>query len=184
LTGREASLKRCLDAYEATLADIEYEVILEVDQPTWTRGCNQGAARAQGDILHFTADDLEPQPGCWPEALALLERDELPAPRVFNYSMDGTQDNAEDGPDGAVTWFTRIPLMRRDQYDRVGVWPEVDYCSDMWVSEKARSIGIETRMVWSYTFVHHWEQVGRAADMDEAMGQGARALEKLRKEFA
>lgn len=163
IQGREQSLERTLDAYRdtLTLANI-YEFVVIRNASSWSSGCNQGARQALGEILHFTADDLEPLPGWWQTAVEWLnEFDELPAPRVFNHSPDGEHDNVGDGPDGALTLFTRIPIMRRDQYDRIGEWPDVDYASDVWLSEKARQVGINTRLLYGYAFVHHWSQIGR-----------------------
>lgn len=160
ITGREASLRRCLDAYDRTSPpDTEYVIVR--DQPAWPHACNIGYDESTGDIVHFSADDLEPLEGWWQEAVAWLdEHDELPAPVVFNHEV-GVWDNHMDGPDKAVPRFTRIPLMRRDQWERIGRWPEVNYVADVWVSMRGRTLGIETRMIHSYRFVHHWEQTGR-----------------------
>jgi hypothetical protein len=179
VVGREASLKRCRDAYvETGPRDAEYVIV--GGQPNWPAACNEGFRLAQGDRLHFTADDLEPLPGWWQEALAWLDsHDELPAPKVFNYTAQGEWDNAVDGPDKAVPHFTRIPLMTRSQYERIGPWPEIDYGADVWLSEKGRTLGIETRMIHSYAFVHHWEQVGRI-DTPERLAVSARQLDELR----
>ena len=182
ITGREDSLERTLSAYEAT-GPVDMELVIIQDLANWPSGCNEGARRAKGDVLHFSADDIEPLPGWHVDALAwIAEHDELPAPRVFNHSVDGEWDNAVDGPDGGVPHFTRVPLMTRSQYDRIGPWPEIDYCSDVWLSEKARTLGIETRMIWSYAFVHHWNQVGRL-DTPERLAASERALRELRAAF-
>lgn len=183
LSGREESLKRTISAYEETTEGIDWELIVIRDKPTWPTACNEGYAKATGDILHFSADDLEPLPGCWDEALPWLEEnDELPAPKVLNHSADGVFDNIEDGEDRALTWFTRIPLLRRDQYERIGTWPEYNYVADIWLSEKARTLGIETRIFYSYAFVHHWHQVGRKED-PQTMNLAWRMLGELRREM-
>jgi GT2 family glycosyltransferase len=181
MTGREADLERAVTAYQLT-TNIPWELVLVKDAPSWSKGCNEGFRRARYDIIHFSADDLEAQPGWHDDALALLERDELPAPRVLNFSADGEMDNWADGFDGQETHFTRIPLMTRSQYERIGVWPEIDYASDIWVSEKARFLGIKTRMVYSYCFVHHWSQVKRT-DSPKAIKNGQDALVRLRREM-
>lgn len=179
ITGREASYERCVWAYEDTVP-LGSEIITVKDEANWPSACNEGFRRAQGDRLHFTADDLEPLPDWWKEALPWLdEHDELPAPKVLNHSPDGVWDNAIDGPDGAVPHFTRIPLMTRSQYERIGPWPEIDYGADVWLSEKGRMLGIETRMFHSYAFVHHWEQVGRL-DTPERLAHSDRQLHELR----
>lgn len=157
LAGREETLKRCRKAYLVT-GPTDMEIITVRDKASWPEACNEGYRKAKGDRLHFTADDLEPLTGWWQEALPWLdEHDELPAPRVLN--PDGSWDNAIDGPDGAVPEFTRIPLMTRDQYERIGAWPEYNYVADVWLSGKGRMLGIETRMIHSYAFVHHWKEV-------------------------
>ena len=159
------------------------ELLVIRDRASWPEACNAGFKKAKGDRLHFTADDLEPLPGWWQDALPWLdEHDELPAPVVMN--PDGTWDNAVDGPDGGVPEFTRIPLMTRDQYERIGPWPEYNYVADVWLSLKARTLGIETRMIHSYRFTHHWKEVqaGRRdspTDLAEAHGQLARLRAEL-----
>lgn len=180
ISGREESLARCLGAYRETLHDLPHELIVIKDKKTWPTACNAGYAKAQGDILHFTADDLEPLPGWWEGALkALKEKDELPAPKVYNFEVsEEAWDNPEDGPDGEITDFTRIPILTRDQYERIGPWPKLIYYADLWLSYKARSIGIETRLLYSYQFIHHWSGIGRVdtrANFDKS-GQELRRL--------
>jgi hypothetical protein len=176
LTGREESLARAIQSYETTCEDCD--IIVIQDAPSWPTACNMGYEKAEYNIVHFSADDLEAHKGWWKEAVLWLEQhDELPAPRVFN--PDGQWDNAVDGADRAIPHFTRIPIMRTDQWERIGKWPEFNYVADVWVSEKARTLGIETRMIHSYAFTHHWEQVGRR-DSPSDMAQADAELAKLR----
>lgn len=179
ISGREASLARALAAYREHTTN-PYEFVIVHDQPSWSTACNVGYARAAGEILHFSADDLEPLPGWDIEAVEWLgNHDELPAPVCLNFSADGKWDNEMDGPDKAVTHFTRIPIMRQDQHQRIGLWPRENYVADIWVSEKAKSLGILTRMIHSYRFIHHWEQTGRD-DGPEVQAKAQRTLRKLR----
>jgi GT2 family glycosyltransferase len=179
ISGREESLARTISSYEKTLEGVPHEIIVVKDESSWPLACNVGYGRSSGDVIHWTADDLEALPGWYEDVPALLERDELPAPAVFDYRPDGKFANAEDGPDGAVTWFTRVPVCRRDQAERIGLWPEITYYADVWFSEKARSIGIETRMLYSYAFVHHWSPIGRV-DSKHNLEQAWRDFEGLR----
>lgn len=180
ISGREDSLARCLAAYRETLHDLPHELIVIKNARTWPTACNEGYAKAKGDILHFTADDLEPLEDWWVDALqALKTKDELPAARVFNFTTED-HDNPEDGEDGDLTDFTRVPILTRDQYERIGPWPEIVYYADLWLSWKARSIGIETRMIYSYQFLHHWSGIGRVdsrANLDRA-GEELRKLKE------
>lgn len=180
ISGREKSLASITDAYEETLAGVEFEIIVEKDRKTWPSACNMGYRRSSGDVVHFGADDLEPLPGWHQPAVAhLAHYDELPAAAVYDYDKDGVFNNADDGPDGAIVQFTRVPIMRRDQWQRIGAWPRLIYFADLWLSEKARSIGIETRILYGYRFVHHWSQIGRV-DSDKNLNDAWRKLNMLR----
>lgn len=181
ITGREESLLNIRRAYRDTLGDLPHEIIVVKDEPSWPRACNVGYEKSRGECIHFTADDLEPLPGWWRRTLARLWAfDELPAAKVMNHSADGPWDNWMDGEDGALTHFTRVPIMTREQYVSIGPWPEtLDYAADVWVSERARTIGIQTRMLHSYAFVHHWSQIGRI-DTPEVLAGAAAELDRLR----
>lgn len=183
ISGREESLARIVAAYRDTLAGCKHQIIVVLNESSWPRACNVGYTKSEGDVIHFTADDLEPLPGWWQETLKRLEsHDELPAGKVLNYSADGRWDNYMDGENGALTHFTRVPIMTRDQYERIGPWPEqLDYAADVWLSERARTLGIETRMLHSYAFVHHWSQIGRI-DTPEVIARADQILNQLRAE--
>jgi hypothetical protein len=192
ISGREESLARCIASYRETLDGIESEIIVKKDYPTWPAACNAGFLEAKGDVIHWTADDLEALPG-WHERVLkqLAAKDELPAPRVYDtVTPDGsTPDgvlrwaNPKDGPDRAIPEFTRIPIMRRDQAERIGLWPEhLIYYADLWVSDKGRHLGIETRMVHGYDFIHHWSQIGRV-DSTENLDASGQALRLLREQM-
>ena len=184
ISGREDSYERCLESYRAT-TDTEHEIITVKDGATWPTACNEGYAKAKGDIIHFTADDLEALPGWWQAATEMLAaEDVLPAAAVYDYfpPPEGKLANEEDGPDGAFVHFTRVPILTRDQYERIGTWPEIVYYADLWLSEKARTIGIRTRITYAYAFVHHWSQVGRV-DSKVNMDEAGFALNRLREQM-
>ena len=183
ISGREESLARAVKSYEDTTQDVDCEIIVILDEPTWPTACNVGYAKSTGDVVHFSADDLEALPGWWEEPLEFLKNaDELPAPKVMDYTPDGHFSNEIDGENLDLTHFTRIPIMRRDQWERIGIWPEIVYFADMWVSEKARTIGIKTRLLHSYIFVHHWSQIGRV-DSKVNMDEAGWALNRLREQM-
>lgn len=183
ISGREESLARTLLAWEKNTT-VKHEVIVVKDKPTWPAACNYGASQAEGDIIVWGADDLDPLPGWHKDILKWFrERDELPAPRLHNYDADSPVWNVEDGPDGAIPLFTRVPIMSRSQHERIGPWPEqLIYYADYWVSEKGRTLGIETRNLWSYAFVHHWCQIGRVDSPKNYDWSGAE-FNRLKKEM-
>jgi hypothetical protein len=181
ISGREESLARAIASYEETLRDVAHEIIVVKDRKTWPTACNEGYAQAQGDILHFSADDLEALPDWHVDAVyALGVRNELLAPKVYNFvAQEDNWDNPEDGADGQFTDFTRIPIMTRAQYEKIGTWPEIIYYADLWVSYKGRSVGIPTRMLYSYRFIHHWSGIGRV-DSRANMDKAGRDLQRLK----
>lgn len=175
ITGREDSLARTLEAYEETLAGIDYTIFTPKDYPSWPAACNHVFTNLPNihhcDLIHYGADDLVPLNGWfWPAATS-LEHNELPAPRVWNFAVDDrrwapSQEN--DGPVGALTRFTRVPTLTSEMAVRIGPWPEIIYYADVWVSIKARHEGgWETRVTGGYDFVHHWHQHGRLQDEGE-----------------
>jgi glycosyltransferase involved in cell wall biosynthesis len=180
ISGRETWLAQTLAAYEQTL-DQPYELVVVENESSWPRACNIGYERTNADIVLFGADDLEPLPGWWQTAkAALCARDELPAARVMR--PDGVFDNAADGLNKALVWFTRVPIMRRDQYERIGPWPEITYFADIWVSEKAVRLGIRTRILYDYAFLHHWSHVGRVdspENLNRAWGDYSRLVSEM-----
>jgi hypothetical protein len=162
ITGREASFATMTTAYRDRASGHDVEIVSVLDRPSWPAGCNAGQLLATGDVLHFGADDLEPVLG-WADAmLACLARDEIPAAQVWDHVLEGPCANeAQDGPAGSLTAFSRVPAFTREMAERIGPWPEMPYYADNWVSDKARLLGYETRVTAGYAFIHHWHPVGR-----------------------
>jgi GT2 family glycosyltransferase len=67
--GRPEALARCVAALEAQTLAVEVVVVEDRERrgPAWAR--NEGVQRARGEVVCFTDDDCEPEPG-WAEALA------------------------------------------------------------------------------------------------------------------
>lgn len=180
IDGREDSLARTLDAYERH-TDHRHEIIVIKNLANWPTACNAGFDKAKGSLVHFGADDLEPVAGWFADAIKVASRDnELPAAFVHDHTPDGILNNAADGQPGETTHFTRVPLMTRKQWDLIGRWPEIDYYADVWLSEHARTLGIQTRLVDSYRFVHHWHQHGRL-DSPERLARAQKELAEFRR---
>jgi len=66
--GRPEALARCRAALEAQSVAVEVVVVEDAEGrgPAWAR--NEGVRRATGEVVCFTDDDCEPEPG-WAEAL-------------------------------------------------------------------------------------------------------------------
>lgn len=185
ISGREEYLQRTVESYEATLRGDDFDIIVIKNAPTWPSACNLGYEKSDSEFILFGADDLDALPGWWEYGRAALRTApmELPAPCVYDAGPDGWRfSNAADGQDGDLTHFTRVPLMTREQYEIVGPWPHIVYYADIWLSEKARTLGIRTRMVYGFDFFHHWCQIGRV-DSQENMDEAGWALNRLREEM-
>ncbi|GAC1530914.1 MAG: hypothetical protein NVS3B1_23620 [Marmoricola sp.] len=167
--GREASLGRCIAAYEATTPDIE--VIVRHNHPTCASAWEHGAKAATGDALHFTADDLEPHPGWAEAAIDTIHRDAIPAPFVYRdgklESCGGVQQELADlspAPNISV-----IPFCSAEQWQWIGPHlVDAHYYTDNWFTYRARRAGFPVLVRSGYAFNHHWAQPGRGAGMSEA----------------
>lgn len=162
IKGREESYAQMVAAYRERTPGHTLNIVTPRDFPNWAAACNEGMTRAKGKVFAFGSDDLEPLPG-WADAmLGTLKAGEIPAPQLWNYVQDGPPVNeVQDGPPGSITAFSRVVALTREMAEQIGPWPEMDYYTDNWVSDKARTLGIETRVTAGYGFIHHWHQVGR-----------------------
>jgi hypothetical protein len=162
ITGREEMLARMVQAYRDRTPGHDLETLNPKDHPNWPSGCNAGQLVATGEVFHFTNDDIEPLDGWAEPMLEALARGEVPAPQVWNWTREGPPVNErQDGPPGSFTAFSRLPSLTREMAERVGPWPSIDYYGDNWVSDAARILGFETRVMAGYAFIHHWHQHGR-----------------------
>jgi hypothetical protein len=171
ITGREYSYAAMVAAYVERTPGHDLEIVTVKDRPSWPVGCNAGQLLASGEVLHFGADDLEPLEGWAGAMLSALEAGEIPAPQIWDYAREGLPVNqAQDGPPGALTPFSRVPSLTRAMAAAIGEWPDMHYYSDNWVSAKGRLCGFETRVTEGYAFIHHWHPVGRL-DTGDWMGR-------------
>lgn len=162
IAGREHHLARCKAAYEATTTR-DFEWIPVHDQPTCGVAWNIGIALAKGDVLHLTADDLEPHPGWLEAALKKIESGFLPAPRILkpDGSLESCGWNDKEHPEDSITEYTRIPIAPREWFERIGPMLETHYANDRYFSHRARRVGLETIIARRYLFTHHWAKEGR-----------------------
>jgi hypothetical protein len=160
ISGREEMWAQMVEFYQSRTPGYELEILSPKDYRNWPTAIN--TAKPKGSYILYGADDLEPLEG-WADAMVgCLDRGEVPAPQVWNWVKEGPPVNVnEDGPPGSRAAFTRVPALTRDLALAVGPWPEIDYYSDNWVSDKARILGWETRVTDGFDFIHHWHQHGR-----------------------
>ena len=171
VSGREDYLARCLAAYEATSGNAELIVIR--DRPTCGRAWEEGAAKAQGRYLHFTADDLVPRPGWIETAIETVDEGAIPAATV--YDADGEFESCAGKllllDDRAPVDFSAVPFFSREQWGEIGpMGPMADshYFTDNYLSMRASRAGIPILARTAYAFEHYWAQPGRGAGMTES----------------
>jgi hypothetical protein len=165
IPGREAHLERCVNAYtERSHAEIELIVI--PGRPTCGIAWNDGAAKAGGEYLHLTADDLEPLEGWDDAALETLRACKIPAPLILT---------PKGGIESAGGWWDRVPVdwapttntcvvpfcRRRDWEANIGPSLECHYYTDDWFTDQCRRAGCEVVVRLPYRFMHHWASEGR-----------------------
>jgi len=166
VSGREADLVRCLDAYHAR-STCDVNAVTFKDLGNCAEGWNAGAAFAKGDYLHFSADDLEPHEGWDVAAIEAVEAGVLPAPRIVNPAgkLDYCGVHNVEMEDWARVQMSVIPFMPVDLWKRIGPVPLIHYYSDNYVSWRAARAGWPTVVRRGFAFTHHWAQPGRGAGM-------------------
>jgi len=176
VTGREESLDRCLTALRTRSKGAKVEILTALDAPCCGIAWQKLAKKATGDILHFTADDLEVHEGWWQPLVEACEKNLLPAPVVLN--PNGTVQSAGGDlaasncllttvrDDWAEVPFTPVPTLTRKQWDKIGTLP-IHYFTDVWVSYRGRQLGIETVLRTGSVITHHNEAAGRGAGMSQ-----------------
>lgn len=176
VTGREDHLARCMDAYrEHTIQRIELIVIR--DRPTCGIAWQEGSEQASGDYLHLTADDLEPHHGWDRSAVHYATTNRIPCPTVMEpdgvtvQSTHGVSAQAgistEPVTAGQEVGFTTVPFMTIGQWKLIGPMIPLHYCTDSWVSHRARLHGIPTVAAPGMRFTHHNALPGRGAGMGD-----------------
>lgn len=172
VTGRERSLERCLSGYHNTAGDFDLEIIKFINLPTCGEGWVKGAAKAKGDYIHFTSDDLEPLPGWAETAVETADRGFQPSPIVLN--QYGGTDFAGIWGAAPLEWIevpmSVVPFMSRAMLEAVDLTEvgQLHYYSDNLVSDLLKDAGFPTVFRPGYAFTHHWEQEKRGAGMTQS----------------
>jgi hypothetical protein len=167
IVGREEHYARCVAAYERTVPAADLQLITMRDFPTCGEAWNAGAARATGDYIHFTADDLEPHDGWWQPAVEAVSQGSLPAPRIVNAAgeLDYCGIHGRELVDWKMVGMSVIPFMTRAQWAAIGPVLPIHYWSDNYISWRGMRAGYPTVVRRGYQFTHHWAEAGRGAGM-------------------
>jgi len=180
--GREKSFSRCMAAYADTIPmGVETQYLIFDNRPTCGIAWNEGIAKANGDYIHLSADDLEPLPGWYEAAVAKCEAGFIPSPRILkpDGSLESCGWDALEHADGEITPFSRIPFAPREWFERMGPMLETHYMNDYYFGDLARSVGIQSIIARDYLFIHHHEMTGRLDRLKEDWAAYDLALRNL-----
>lgn len=169
IRGREDHYARCAGAYCERTQE-RFELVTEFGHATCGLAWQAGAARAKGDYIHLTCDDLEPLFGWDKAAIAVTDREAIPSPRVTDANTGALQCRprwGEEVPDGTDTGISIVPFLSREQWEAVQPLFTGHYYTDDFVSDRARAQGWISVMCNAYAFKHHWAQHSRGAGMTE-----------------
>lgn len=164
IVGREHLLAKTLASYRAT----NTQLIVIKNKPTCGEAWAEGAKQAEGEYLHFSADDIEAHPNWWGQAALLAELGFLPAPRIVNTdgSLQSCGDWAVEMRNGAIPAFTRVPFMSKEQWAQIGplatpFLEKAHYYTDNIITWAGRKLGMETVVCRTYELTHHLAGQGR-----------------------
>jgi hypothetical protein len=170
-------LARCTNAYTQTLGRVPHEFIVVADRSACGIAWNEGIARAKGNYIHLTADDIEPLHGWHLPGMVSADRGELAAARILN--TDGTLQSCGtdhlEHDEGEEAFVARIPFATREQFQLIGPMMNEQYMGDYWFSHRGRQVGLKSVVRRRYCFVHHYAQEGRI----DTLAADVRAYKKL-----
>lgn len=174
VAGREDHLERCVTAYASQApGNYRLDLVVEHGHPTCGVAWQAGLAKAHGDYVHLSCDDIEPRPGWHAPAIEAVKAGFLPAPQVCNPSGEPQSwpEPGKLGEDWAPVPMTSLPFCTAGQMDQIAPLMRSHYFSDDWFSWRAMRAGWPCRLRSGYAFTHHWATVKRGAGMtqDERM---------------
>lgn len=187
IRGRNKLLQQTIAAYQRTG---DFELIVVRGRKTIGDAWNAGAEVAHGDFLHFSADDVEPQPGWAEAAMDAVERNIYPAPRItkLDWSLEacgslGAGMLLGEVADGTVCNNSAFPFMRMEDWRLIGPAPDIHYYADDYLSWRARQYaGLEIRVVRDYCLHHLEGSVGRATHQAAAFNYSLKMREGITEE--
>lgn len=165
IKGRDGWLQNSLTTFKATYNDLEFIVVR--DRPTCGIAWNEGIAKATGDYIMLSADDIEPATANWWEhGMYWADQGYLPCARVLNSdgSLQTCGDWTEEMDTGTVCSFARIPFGTAEQVRKIAPILEIHYATDLWFSYRGREYAWQTVVVRGFCFYHHFASIGRLDD--------------------
>lgn len=167
IAGREAGYAGAVESFST-----DCEVIPCRDFPTCGAAWVDGARRATGDYICFTADDLEAHKGFCSAMVEAVDEDKLPAALVLEpggskqscggAGGDVCRGNCEDRQ--AVEW-SPTPFIHRDWWEWIELHAtflaSIHYSTDRLISAICARNGVPSVFRAEAVMTHHNDQVGR-----------------------
>lgn len=168
ILGRENALQAVMQAFKDTTPG-GAEVIVPQNHPSVGQAWNEGAKKANGDVLLFTIDDAVPRPGWYEAGMEALDAWVIPSPTLW--LPDGTLEGAGTmgggmflplGEDGAACRSAGIILVEARTWRDVGEFLPIHYYTDDdWTWRFAKKGGVVT-VCHAYAFDHLHHHRGRS----------------------
>lgn len=166
--GREDHFDRCRRGY-LTSTVYPFEIIVEMDHPSCGLAWQAGLARAKGQYIHLTCDDIEPKLGWDVPAVEAVRAGFLPAPQVCDPA--GNPQSAPQtgvlGADWTEVTMTALPFCSASQMEKIAPLFTAHYYTDDFFGWRGKRAGWPIRLRSGYAFTHYWAQHKRGAGMSE-----------------
>lgn len=160
IPGREEHFQRNLAAYQQRTM-YPFEVLVEYGHTSVGQAWQAGAAKASGDYIALSCDDLEVQEGWDEAAIACVKAGGFPAPKVINAHTGALESRPVWGcevGEGTDTGISVVPFMSREQYEKITPFFTGHYYTDDFISDRARQAGWPSLQCNGYCFRHYWAQ--------------------------
>lgn len=169
--GREGVLKTCIRGYQKHSVN-QVEIIIMRDRPTCGRAWLESLPYADGDYIHFTADDLEPHEGWDQDVIEMASNGIQPSPRIIYdgavvFCGNHLGAGAVEPETGTVVGMSVIPFLSREMLNAVLPLLDAHYYTDDWISWQLERKGYQTQCCRTYEFEHHVSNVKRGAGMSQ-----------------
>lgn len=150
LAGREGVLGETVGGYRATAPGCK---ILTVEGRSWGAGLNELTAMTDSEWLLFAPDDALPHPGWLEAAMGFWSRGWFPAARYLD--LEGEPCHGQDGlADGEPVTWTRLFLLRRELFERLGPMIDATWWADIEYSERIVDAGFSCHSCGGFVFTH------------------------------
>lgn len=176
IDGRESLFEQTVAAYRQ-LQSVELEIIAPRGFSSIGEAWVKGAAKATGQFIHLSADDVIPHAGWFSAALRAANALKYPSPRLLN--VDGSLHSCgtmgggmllPECADGTRCNSSPFPFFRAEHTEAlIGSLPPIHYYADDLLAARACSLGLVPTVCRDYCFTHLEGIVGRAEVAARAM---------------